>query len=150
MKFASSLLGLCGFVVLTGCAGLGVVGAPVEHLRDVRIVRVVPAPWAFGITATIGKIEVESHSGQRDTVYRTDLTDDKLGLVPAVGEVCTIAYTWHEAEFDWFTGDDDASGRFEMVMPGQRIRMGESAVCGAKVYDFYATPEVDGGVDAEQ
>jgi hypothetical protein len=79
-----------------------------------------------------------------------DLTGDKLGLVPAVGEVCTVAYTWYEAEFDWFTGDADASGRFEMVLPGQRIRSGESAVCGARVYDFYATPEVDGDVDAEQ
>lgn len=150
MKWATALLALGGLSVLSGCMTPDVDETTIHHLPEARIIRVVPAPWYFGITATLGKIEAEDPTGQRFIFYRMDLTKNELPRAPKVGEVCSIAYTHHKATFDWLTGDVDSSGHTMVVLPGERILMAESATCGSTIYDLRRAPGTGASAPAGQ
>jgi hypothetical protein len=136
MKLAATFFVICGLHLLSACVTPGDDETAIHYLPEARIVRVIPAPWYSGVTATLGNIETETPSGQRLTFYKMDLIESRLPYAPKAGEVCSIAYTHHKTIFDWLTGEADSSGRIVVVMPGERISMAESATCGATVYDF--------------
>jgi hypothetical protein len=149
MKRASILLALCSLAALLGCAELGGGKGPIQYLPDVRIADVVPGLFAPGITLWTAKVAAETKSGETRNVYVLWMGGEQIKAFPAVGERCTIAYTWKD---DWAgaLAATNVVGEWRSIERGRRLMSGESATCGAKVYDFYAIPEVDRGVGAEQ
>ena len=111
---------------LPACAGFaGGLFDTVQTLRDVRIIQVVPG--STGIIFAPGVIVAEDQGGVRYDVYVNWFDSRQANLVPAAGDVCTIAYAWAYMKGDFAPAATERQ---------KAVREGRSATCGAVIYSF--------------